>query len=252
MNVRFTMKRKLVVVLLILSVLPAGAVWAHKLTFYTEDWPPFNFTDKAGLVTGYSVELVNAACKLAGIECKIQRVPWARGYHETLTNENTALFTTARLAQREPLFKWVGPLYQKQTVLYKLKSRKDIKVNNIEDLKAYKIGVVLGGSTDQYLRTQGFAKELDLTTTDAQNIQMFLLGRFDLLPGEPLITALNMKDMAYKFSDLEVAFVLIDEGVYSIAVNKDTSDEMVNKLQQGLDRVVKDGLKEKLAAKYFK
>jgi polar amino acid transport system substrate-binding protein len=39
----------------------------------------------------------------------IKVVPWAREYLMLQTQANIALFSTTRIAERESLFKWVGP-----------------------------------------------------------------------------------------------------------------------------------------------
>lgn len=224
--------------------------FGQNLTVITEEWPPFNYTDKNGQIVGYSVELVKAAIEQAGIKYDLVMMPWARGYHLALKKPSTAIFTTTRSAQREPLFKWVGPLYSKQTILFRLKSRNDIIIKSLEDARHYKIGVVRGGANEEYLKANGFTSELDAASTDAQNIEKFFNRRFDLLPGDAL-TTLNMKNMPYNFSDLEAAFVLIEGVEYSIAFNKDTPGDMINRIQAGLDAVVEKKLKETLSIKYL-
>ena len=63
--------------------------------------------------------------------------------------------------------------------------------------------------------------------------------------------AFRMKDMPYRYEDLQKAFVMIDEGGYYIAVNKNTSDQIVERLQTAFDNLIDEGLREQISMKYI-
>ena len=41
---------------------------------------------------------------------QVHLVPWNEGYQAALTGNNTVIFSTARLPERESSFKWAGPI----------------------------------------------------------------------------------------------------------------------------------------------
>ena len=55
---------------------PVGAVPAIRF-ITTDDFPPFNFLDANGRLTGFNVDLARAICAELGIRCTIQAREWA-------------------------------------------------------------------------------------------------------------------------------------------------------------------------------
>jgi polar amino acid transport system substrate-binding protein len=55
---------------------PVGAVPAIRF-ITTDDFPPFNFLDENGRLTGFNVDLARAICAELGIRCTIQAREWA-------------------------------------------------------------------------------------------------------------------------------------------------------------------------------
>ena len=89
---------------------------AAPLVLLTENMPPFNMSvsgtnyarDEG--VTGISSDILRAVCGRAEVECQqILRFPWQRVYQQALDDAGYGVFCAARTAERESLFKWVGP-----------------------------------------------------------------------------------------------------------------------------------------------
>ena len=243
------MKRLLFILTLFVC---SSAFGGQKLMVLTEDWPPYNYIKNDNIV-GISTDLVIAALNKAELDCTLQLYPWKRAYKVTLETPNTLLYTTSRTKKREKLFKWVGPLFSRKIVLYKLKSRDDIQVNSLEDLKKYKLGILRGGSVQEYLQSKGFQSQIHYQSVarEKQNLLKLFAKRIDLIPGSDMSLAFRMKNTPYKFTDLKNAFDLIDQGSYFIAINIDTSDRIVNRLQMAFDQIVKVGQRQNIIQKYL-
>lgn len=54
---------------------PPGAVNAIRFVT-TDDFPPFNFLDSTGRLTGFNVDLARAVCEELSVPCTIQARPW--------------------------------------------------------------------------------------------------------------------------------------------------------------------------------
>ncbi len=246
------MIKSIVTTVIALTVVCSSSLKANEINVLTEEWAPFNYIadDK---VVGMSTELVEAVLARAGLEYNLKIYPWKRAYKIALETANTFLYTTSRTAQREELFKWVGPLYPRQIILYKLKSREDIIVGDLEDLKNYKLGVLLGGSVEEYLLAHGFESNThyEAVPKEAQNITKLFAQRVDLIPGSEVSMAFRLKNSPHSYDDLEKAFVLIDQGGYYLAVNIDTSDEVVDLLQNELEVLIKEGMRNRITQKYL-
>lgn len=86
----------------------------YPLSYYTEIYPPSSFYNNNQL-TGISVELMRAMWRDMNMpQQKIIVVPWARGYRQISMHPNNVLFAMSRTAERDPLFKWVGPIFEAQ------------------------------------------------------------------------------------------------------------------------------------------
>ncbi|ACS79456.1 substrate-binding periplasmic protein [Maridesulfovibrio salexigens] len=233
-----------------MSIVSAFA--GDRLTVLTEDWPPYSY-ESDGRVVGLSADLVVQTLARAGFDYSLNIKPWKRAYKETLSNKATILFTTSRTEQREKMFKWVGPLFPRKIVLYRLKRNKHIVVNSFDDLRKYKIGVLRGGSVEEILKARGFEQgcNYDEAATNKQNILKLFLNRIDLIPGSEVTMAHRMKSTSHKFSDLEMAFVLVDQGGYYIAVNKETPDDVVRRIQGAFDSLIAEGGRDKIIKTYL-
>ncbi|MFW5498154.1 MULTISPECIES: substrate-binding periplasmic protein [unclassified Maridesulfovibrio] len=233
-----------------MSIVSASA--GDRLTVLTEDWPPYSY-ESDGRVEGLSTDLVVQTLSRAGLEYSLRIKPWKRAYKETLRKKSTLLYTTSRTEQREKMFKWVGPLFPRKIVLYRLKKNKHIVVNSFDDLRKYKIGVLRGGSVEEILKARGFELgcNYDEATTNKQNILKLFLNRIDLIPGSEVTMAHRMKSTSHRFSDLEKAFVLVDQGGYYIAINKETPDDVVKRIQGAFDSLVAEGGRERVIKTYL-
>ena len=92
---------------------------ARDLTYITEQFPPYNYQEN-GKLQGISVDLLEKVWENMGANLNrsvIQLLPWKEGYQETLDENGKVLFSTARLPQREQLFKWAGPIGPIRNVL---------------------------------------------------------------------------------------------------------------------------------------
>ena len=229
-----------------------SAFAGDRLTVLTEDWPPYSY-ESEGMVVGLSTDLVVQTLVRAGLDYSLSIKPWKRAYKETLSRRSTLLFTTSRTDKREKMFKWVGPLFPRKIVLYRLKKNKHIVVNSFDDLRRYKIGVLRGGSVEEILKAHGFEQgcNFDEASTNKQNILKLFLNRIDLIPGSEVTMAHRMKSTSHKFCDLEKVFVLVDQGGYYMAINKETPDDVVERIQGAFDSLVAEGGREKIIKTYL-
>ncbi|MFQ5627047.1 MAG: transporter substrate-binding domain-containing protein, partial [Methyloligellaceae bacterium] len=51
----------------------------EQIRFVTDsDYPPFNYLDEEGELTGFNVDLARALCDELSVECSVRAVPWNR------------------------------------------------------------------------------------------------------------------------------------------------------------------------------
>jgi len=240
------------ILIIILFLGLAGTAKAHDLTVLVDNWPPYNF-EKNDKIVGINTELIEAALQKAKIHYKLITYPFKRALITVQRTPNTMLFTVARIPQRENMFVWIGPLHPRILYLYKLKNRTDIQINDVEDIKKYRTGVLLGGSVEQFFITNNFHKDnYYLVSNSEQLLKMLFRKRIDLIPGDPLDLAFQMKSLKYKYSKLEIAYLLSEEGGYYMIANKKTSNKILAKIQKALEEVLATGARDRIIKKYIK
>ena len=163
-------------------------------------------------------------------------------------------FATTRTEEREKLFKWVGPISETTIVLT---ARKDSKVSikTPADLKKYKIGAVIQDIGEQLLLEAGLsAKEIDSTggtNAISKCIKKMNMSRLDAFAYEESVLKWELKQQGFDLNLYETAYVLKTGELY-YAFHKDTPADIIQKMQQALDSLKKDGEYQKIKDAYLK
>jgi len=229
--------------------------FAEGIIFGTENYAPFNYQSaKNKKIEGLSVDIVSALInELDDNESKIKIYPWARIYNMALQQKNVAIFSIVRLAEREQLFKWVGTLYNPKMYIWKLRTRDDIKITQPKDLKNYKIAVNNQG-IDEVILTQRYGlsrdKQLQQVSQTTQKIFMLLKERTDLIEYGELALQWKINELGVKYELLEKVMILPDTTKFSLAFSKQTDDEIVLRYQEALKTIKKNGIYDKIIAKW--
>lgn len=226
--------------LLLFLILFGNALFAEKLTCYTEEFPPFNFTQNKKLI-GVSIQVVEAVMKRAGFEYQIISLPWARAYKMSQMKPNSFIFSISRRANREKLFKWIGIITPSTHSVFALKNRADIKIEKIEDLKNYQIGTSIEDSREAYLVSKGFKlstfQRVAGDTAYLQNYKKLKLKRIDLWPApDALVNHIVKKEGDDPNKVLKKVFVLSEistDGFY-LAASLQTKDAIIDEIRRSL------------------
>lgn len=230
---------------LVALLLPISALSDSKnLTLTTEEYPPFNMTERSGEVTGISTEIVQELMKRSGQDYQIQLLPWNRAYSMALENTDTGVFSTTLTQDRKELFKWVSPVAYNNWVLMAKKGA-SIQLNSLEDAKKYRIGAYRGDAIAVFLEKEGF--DLDLVRRDELNPLKLDRGRIDLWATGHLLGPYLAKEQNVEGLEDVLTFRKTTMG---LAFHKDTPDTLIEKLNSILNDLYLDGTVEDIYAKY--
>ncbi len=209
----------------------------RKVTVFTESLAPLHF-ERDGQVVGIATELVQKIFAEAGLVPEFEVYPWNRAYLNVCRQKDSFIFTINRTAKREHDLKWIGPIMDKLTCLYKLSERSDIKVKNVDDVRRFTTAVLLGHSLTTHLRDLGFREGVELLTTNSKIMQMRLLltGRVDLVTGNQYTMYSVLQQVGLPANSVEPA-LLMDDSSYYLAANLQTSDALVDRIRAANDRV---------------
>ena len=224
------------------------------LSLLTEEFAPYQFYEGTGedkKLTGISIEIVKAIQERIGNRDKIKVLPWNRALKLVGNKQNTALFSTARTAEREDKFKWVGPLSRLEMVFFRKKGSK-VNFTSLEGAKKVgKIGVTKNVATHEILTSMGF-QNLDVMKSgaDEKNLTRLLKGRVDVWPTAYYAGTYSAKKVGKRGMIEAIPNVTLMSGHLYIAFHKETSGKVINQWQTALDFLKEDGTVKKIIAKY--
>ena len=224
----------------------------EKLYFFTEQYPPYNMTNdgssfahKGENISGLCTDIVKAVLKDVPYKSRIKLRNWSYGLDRAKRKTNTGLFCAARSEEREALFNWVGPITDLRWALF-AKPGSEITLNELEDARAYTIGGYKGDVMSNYLISKGF--NVVLADTSQMVPRKLELGQVDLWVTDQLTGPYTAADVT-EMEELKEVLTFRSTPMY-IAMNKETPEQIINTLQQALDKLRNQGALESIEAAY--
>jgi polar amino acid transport system substrate-binding protein len=249
-------KRVVLALISVVALLAANAraddAPPYSVVLLTENFPPYNMaTDGKNFaqesnIEGIAVEIVRQTFKRAGIGYNMTlRFPWDRIYKLAMNNPGYGVFVTARLPEREKLFKWVGPIGPDDWVMLG-RSDSTIELKTLDQARQYKIGAYKGDAIAQELARQGLNPVTVLS--DKDNARKLVNGQIDLwATGDPAGRYLARQEGV---SGLKTV-LRFNQAELFLALNRETPDEVVAKLQKALDEMRAEGVVDKIVGNYL-
>lgn len=224
----------------------------YKVVLLTENFPPYNMAingknfAREENINGIAVDIIREMFKRAGIQYNLSlRFPWDRIYKLALEKPDYGVFVTARLPEREALFKWVGPIGPDDWVLLG-RSDSTINLNSLDEAKQYKVGAYKGDAIAEYLVEKGLQPITALR--DQENAKKLMAGQIDLwASGDPAGRYLAKQEGITGLKTI----LRFDSAQLYLALNKEVSDEVVQKLQAELDKMRSEGLVDQIQGNYL-
>ena len=229
----------------------AGYVWCQSmnkciqpfeqpcLTVVTEDFAPFNYINSKNEIDGQSVRIVNEIMKRTNQQSTIKLLSWQDAYEMAKSGPNTILFSIAKTNERENEFKWVGPIGFWEYGFYAHKNT-SLNIQSLESAKNVKsICVVKDDARHQILMQSNFTN-LVLSQSDVQCAQMIANSQVDLWLGSSTNFFEVLNEANLSTDEFNYLHAIRQSDVY-IAFSNDTSDSLVNKWQETLGELKRDG-----------
>lgn len=224
----------------------------YRMVLLTENFPPYNMAingknfAQEDNIDGVAVDIIREMFKRAGIQYNMTlRFPWDRIYKLALEKPGYGVFVTARLPERETLFKWIGPIGPDDWVMLG-KADSSITLNSLDDAKQYRVGAYKGDAIAEHLAEKGLQPITALR--DTENAKKLMDGQIDLwATGDPAGRYLAKQE---GISGLKT-ILRFDNAELYLALNKDTPDEVAQRLQKALDELRAEGFVDEVINNYL-
>lgn len=241
----------LLLAVLTLTASISTAQASDKLYLYTENFPPYNmsatgraFEHNGTNIDGLCTEMVKAILNNTDLDYVIKLRNWDYGYNRALNKSNHGIFCTTYTESRAPRFKWVGPLTRNLWTIF-APAGTDLQIDRLEDTRGLRFGGYRNDVMTEYLLERGY--EVSALDSDDLNPKRLELGQIDLwiadrLAGPYFASQQDVEGLepVYSFNDMELF----------LAINPDTPDDTVEKLNAGLKKVHESGMFEAIETKY--
>ena len=236
--------------------LAAGAVQAQEtLKLGTEGaYPPFNFIDSAGNVTGFDVEVGQALCAKMNVKCDVVAQDWDGIIPGLLAKKYDFIIASMFITEeRKKQVNFTDPYYLAAMTVVAPKET-DIKDFTADGLDGKVVGVQVGTTQAEFAHKVFTKSEIrEYPTQDEVNLDL-AAGRIDAQVGDML----PMLEWTTKTEDgtccelkgepiTDPAFV--GEGV-GIAIRKEDTD-LLAKMNAALKEIRADGTYKAINDKYF-
>lgn len=222
---------------------------ALALKVLTEENPPLNYTEGKKL-TGMATDVVREMGRRAKIKLDFEVMAWNKAYDKAQDDKETCLYSTARLANRENLFKWVGPIAANKWGLFALGGFKQ-EIKSLNDAKPFRIGGVARDAKTEFLRQWGVTNIVEVED-DRLNPGKLTLNRKEAQKIDLWITSVaSAKQVAEraKVPGVKLVYLAREEESY-LACSPRTSADTLKALAAALEGIKKDGTYAKIVKRY--
>lgn len=126
--------------------------WLVNLNFNTEtNYPPFNYRDQDGTLTGFNVDLARAICEELSVSCEINPVNWSRLLPSLKVDEADAVIASLAVTPGALELADFTDSYYATPAKFIIRNDSDIESVKPEDLDGLTIGVVKETAHEAYL-----------------------------------------------------------------------------------------------------
>lgn len=218
--------------------------------FLTELYPPYVYEEQ-GQLKGLAAEVVIETINHAKFESKIELYPFARTMILAKQNSPIIAFPVLKTDSREHLFQWIGPVAKDQFHFYRLATRTNLRIEQLEDVKFLSVATVRGGAVETLLTELDFPNIHSVTDIE-QGMNMLSLGHVDVIAMARLTFEYYLNILQRKREDFHPALHIeaLDREAY-LAASKSVPIDTVSKLKASLEHIHRTGAYQKIEERFW-
>lgn len=214
------------------------------LAVYTEvrNPPVLTFNeDGSAEIRNPATRLVEALLAEAGIDYRINVLPWARLQLTLQDAHNTLAYPVGRTPEREQEYEWIGLIRPLEMNLYGLRERAPELPTTLDEAASYRIASIRGDVVDTHLRKLKFPHLISISS-NAPRVELLERGRVDLVPFAAHGVESFLRENNYAVDTLYPAVNLthVTDGLY-IIMSKASDPALVARLKQAYQRLIDNG-----------
>ena len=239
-----------------LFILISNFLYSQSIELVADKWPPFQYAESDGSLSGFSIELVRNVLDMMDLEYSINLVPYTRLHHQLRSGISDGGFLVTETEERKR-YLWYSdePVYRLRHVYFVRKNEK-IKIlkNSYNDLIGYRIGL-----TRDYQYPDDFLEFLEqkkikseYVVNDEQNFKKLYSGRLDVVVADIKNGLSIIKENSYdeKIIPLE-DYVLAEYDLFMVWSRVKRDRKLADLFSEKLRLFKKTGEYKRILNKYF-
>ena len=246
--------KKLVLTASALALL-AGTAMADpvRVGIAAEPYPPFASPDAAGNWVGWEVEIIEAVCAAAELDCEITPTAWDGIIPALVSGRIDAIMASMSITEdRLQTIDFSDPYYNTPTVIV---GQRDIQMDATpEGLAGRVIGVQVSTIHQTYAQTYfEAASELRTYQTQDEANQDLAAGRIDATQADSLALDEFLATEAGACCEVK-GVVAMDESILGLGVGvgvRKGDDALREAFNRGIAAILADGTYDRISAGYF-
>lgn len=224
-----------------------------KIGIAAEPYPPFTFPDSEGNWQGWEVEIINAVCDAAEMDCEIVPTAWDGIIPALMSHRIDAIMNSMSITEdRQQVIDFSDPYYNTPTVIV---APKDMDIEPTPEGLAGRVLGVQVSTIHQTYAQEYFADETTLRTYQTQDEanQDLVSGRIDATQADSLAMEAFLETDEGACCEIKGA-VEHDASILGAGVGagvREGDDEMRSKINEGLAQILDDGTYDEITSRYF-
>ncbi len=211
-------------------------------------YPPFNFQDENGQLTGFEVDFAKAVAKELGVKPEFQPSKWDGILAALESGRLDVVINQVTLSEeRKKKYDFSQP-YTVSGIQVLTRKGEESKFTQLSDLDGKKIGVVLGTNYESWLRQNAPKADIRTYDDDPTRNQDLRVGRLDAILGDRLAAF----ELIGKTGDtLAIAGEPFSRQESAIALRKG-NPELREALDKAIETLRQNGTLAEISRKWFK
>lgn len=210
-------------------------------------YPPFNYQDESGKLTGFEVELAQALARELGVSAEFQPTKWDGLLAALESRRLDVVINQVTISdERQKKYDFSSP-YTVSGIQALTRKADGDSIGTPADLAGKKVGVGLGTNYEQWLKENVPQADIRTYDDDPTKLQDLSVGRIDAA----LVDRLAAFEIVRKTGDrLAVAGDAFARQESGIALRKG-NPELLAAIDQALTKLKADGTLSRLSEKWF-
>ena len=237
------------------TLLLAGAAQADqvRIGIAAEPYPPFASPDAAGNWVGWEIEIIDAICTAAELDCVLTETAWDGIIPALISGRIDAIMASMSITEeRAQVVDFSEPYYNTPTIIV---GQRDIEMDATpEGLAGKVLGVQVATIHQSYAQTyfEG-ATELRTYQTQDEVNQDLAAGRIDATQADSLALEEFLSTEAGQCCEIK-GQVAMDEAILGRgagAAVRQGDDALREAVNRGIETIIADGTYDEITARYF-